>query len=117
MSLNGNRLLLLVVMASELGCNGVSWPSERVVNSLRVLGVKSEPASLAPGQSSHLSLLCADGSKGGTADPSCDFDKIDVAWFADCDNPVNNDPTRCLNHYAAWIDKLPSPPPPWPSLD
>ena len=96
----------LSALAAAFGCNGVSWPSERIVDSLRILGVKSEPASLTPGQSTHLSMLCADGIGGGTTDPSCN---VEVAWFADCDNPPNNDPLKCLDHYAAWADQFSSP--------
>ena len=109
MFLNSKRLIVLAAMACEFGCNGVSWPSERHIDSLRVLGVKSEPASLRPGQSGHVSLVCANGNTGNAADPTCDFDKIDVAWFADCNNPVNNDPTKCLNHYGAWVNQFASP--------
>ena len=87
-----------------MGCNDVSWPSERNVTTLRILGVKAEPASLMPGQSTSLSLLCADGIHGGQSDPTCNFDPsdpksgpIEVAWFGGCNNPPNNDPLKCLN--------------------
>lgn len=96
----------LTALALALGCNGVSWPSERLVTSLRVLAVRADPASVAPGQSSSLSLLCADGSGGGTVDPSC---TVEVAWFGDCNNPLQNDPTKCFDRYAAWFPDVSSP--------
>ncbi len=86
-----------------LGCNDVSWPNGRIVTSLRVLGVRAEPASVQPGESSHFSLLCADGAK---ADTRCD---VEIGWFADCNNPQNNDPLKCLNHYAAWFQDVSGP--------
>jgi hypothetical protein len=45
-------------------------------------------------------LLCVDGSPSARADSQCD---VEVAWFGDCDNPENNDPTKCLDHYARWV--------------
>ena len=96
-------VLLSLLALLAVACNGVSWPSERNVATLRVLGVKAEPASLTPGGHTHLSLLCEDGSRGPTSDPTCnvtdaDADNfIEVAWFAGCNNPPNNDPLKCLN--------------------
>ena len=96
---------LLAMSAAAIGCNGVSWPSERIVNSLRVLGVRAEPASVTPGQSTHLSMLCGDGINVDTSKgPSCET--MELAWFADCDNPPNNDPSKCFDHYAGWADQF-----------
>ena len=89
-----------------LGCDDVSWPSDRAVTSLRILGVEAEPPSLKPGGTSRLSLLCADGIGGGASDPACD---IEVAWFAACNNPPSNDPLKCLNSFDEAASQLASP--------
>jgi hypothetical protein len=98
-----SRMALLTSMPLMAACNGVSWPSERIVRSLRVLAVQAEPASVTPGQNSQLSLLCADGIGGPTADTHCN---VEVAWFGACDNPPKNDPTKCLSQYAGWLDQI-----------
>jgi hypothetical protein len=48
-------------------------------------------------------MLCADGTK---PDAHCD---VEVAWFADCNNPENNDPNKCLNHYGDWFQGVNTP--------
>jgi len=98
--IRSNSLLAASAIAA-IGCNGVSWPNDREVTSVRVLGVRAEQASFAPGQTSRLSMLCADGSRGGTQSPAC---VTEVAWFADCNNPKNNDPLTCIDHYASWVE-------------
>ena len=95
-----------ILLISGLGCNDVSWPSERNVTSLRILGVRADPASLEPGTSTHLALLCADGIGGPASDPTCN---IEVAWFANCSNPENNDPLKCLDVFDAASTQLASP--------
>jgi hypothetical protein len=95
-----------VALLPILGCEDVSWPSAHYVNSLRVLGVQAQPASLAPGESARLSVGCADGSRGATEEPACD---VEIAWFADCSNPDKNDPSKCFERYAGWPDRLASP--------
>jgi hypothetical protein len=99
-------MVIAVSMLSGVACNGVSWPSERIVRSLRVLGVQAEPASVTPGQSSQLSMLCADGIGGPNTDTQCD---VEVAWFGACNNPLNNDPLKCLHNYADWVQYFASP--------
>jgi len=98
---------LFTSFVGTVACSDVSWPSDRIVTSLRILGVRAEPASLAPDQSSRLSLLCADGINGGASDPTCR--DIEVAWFAGCNNPENNDPLRCLEAFDAASGVLNSP--------
>jgi hypothetical protein len=97
--------IVLGLAVGGVGCEDVSWESESLVDSLRVLGVKATPASLVPGEGTHLSILCADGRGGGTADPSCN---VEVAWFGDCTNPRNNDPSECLSQYADWLKPMTS---------
>jgi hypothetical protein len=48
-------------------------------------------------------MLCADGT---TPDAHCD---VEVAWFADCNNPASNDPIKCLNHYGDWFRGVSTP--------
>jgi hypothetical protein len=98
---------ILLAVAVSFGCNDVSWPSERIVTSLRILGVQAQPASVTPGQNTQLSLLCADGIGGGASDPACN--NLEVAWFAHCDNPPNNDPHKCLDNYDALAAQFSSP--------
>ncbi len=95
--------LVWLALPCAIGCNDVSWPNSRILSSLRVLAVRAEPASVHPGQGSRLALLCADGAK---PDPACD---VEVAWFAACNNPENNDPMECLNHYSGWFRGLSGP--------
>jgi hypothetical protein len=101
---------LLVSMSLLVACHGVSWPSGRIVRSLRVLAVQAEPASVTPGQSSQLSLLLADGidsPDNGIDNPDAGANAdIDVAWFGACDNPPHNDPSKCLSQYAGWLDQI-----------
>ena len=92
-----------VLALALFACNGVSWPSERIVTSLRVLGVEAEPATAVPGQKNQLWLDCVDGSNGPNSDMQCN---IEVAWFCDCNNPPKNDPTKCLSHYSDWVPYL-----------
>lgn len=80
------------------GCDDVDWPDPRYVDSIRVLAVRAEPPTLTPGASTRLTALCVDGSKRAAAPPEC---TVEVAWFTGCDNPEQNDPDRCLEHYAS----------------
>ncbi len=89
-----------------VGCDSVSWPSPQRVDSLRVFGVRAEPASLSPGKSSELSIICADGGRGAKEDPVCD---VQIAWFADCNNPKQNDPLNCFDRYTSRSRELSSP--------
>lgn len=85
------------------GCNDVDWPDPEYIVSLRILGVHAEPPTLAPGQSTRVSLYCADGSRGPKDDPRCN---VEVAWFGRCDNPPKNDPKKCFDQYSDWPDRL-----------
>jgi hypothetical protein len=88
------------------GCESVSLPKEHFIDSLRVLGVRADPATLAPGKTATLSVICADGARGGQQDPTCD---VEVAWFADCNNPDRNDPKKCFGRYQSHSEALASP--------
>ncbi|HMA91666.1 MAG TPA: hypothetical protein VKP30_03225 [Polyangiaceae bacterium] len=97
------RVLGILAVSASLGCEDVSWPEREYVSSVRILGVRAEPPTLAPGATSELSVYCADGRVAPNGDPSCD---LEIAWFAACDNPPKNDPTECYGTYAAWAKKL-----------
>jgi hypothetical protein len=96
-------MVLLLAGLGCIGCDDVSWPEAQYVDSLRVLGVTANPPTLAPGASTELSLFCADGRGGPTSDPSCN---VEVAWFGGCDNPPENDPKKCFEHYRGWGEVL-----------
>ena len=91
-----HRIWRTIACFSLMGCNNINWPEENYVDSLRVLGVKAEPASVGPGESTKLTLLCGSGARGGASTPDCN---VEVAWFADCANPPENNPTHCFSHY------------------
>jgi hypothetical protein len=94
------------VAVFSFGCEDVSWPSAQLVDSLRVLGIRAQPASLSPGEATELSVICADGSRGVTKNPACD---VEIAWFDDCNNPDKNDPVECFDGYASRSHALASP--------
>jgi hypothetical protein len=62
-------------------CGGPGYDAPSLVNSLRVLAVRPEPASGAPGETVTLEMLHADGM------PSETPRSIQVAWLAGCHNP------------------------------
>jgi hypothetical protein len=99
----GGFALGVLVCGLAAGCDDVDWPEPRYVDSLRVLGVSAEPPTLSPGASTRLSMLCVDGRGGSSEEPTCD---AEVAWFAHCDNPAENDPTKCLDRYSKWGAEL-----------
>jgi hypothetical protein len=102
-----DRAMLVIGGACVLaGCTAVPSDSDRIVTSLRVLGVRSEPASVPAGGSSELSLLCADGSPGNPDRPACN---VQVAWFSGCHNPEGARPLSCLDRYAAIAKSLGEP--------
>ncbi|HMA94870.1 MAG TPA: hypothetical protein VKP30_19400 [Polyangiaceae bacterium] len=102
---NAERLFTTasVLALIGIGCDDVDWPESRYVDSLRVLAVHADPPTLTPGASTQLSVLCADGRRGASTEPTCN---VEVAWFARCDNPVRNDPKNCLRAYSRWADDL-----------
>jgi hypothetical protein len=100
------RVLAPSLIASAAACNSVSRGREEIISTVRVLGVRSEPASVAPGQSSELEILCADGRPNVAGRPSCN---VEVAWFSGCTNPHGSDPYSCLAGYGAITSNLASP--------
>ncbi len=74
-------ILLPCVIPLLVACNGPGYESPSLVSSLRVLAVRPEPASGAPGETVTLKMLTADGDPG---DPPRE---VQVAWLAGCHNP------------------------------
>lgn len=97
------RVVYALLTVACFGCEDVSWPDSEYVHSVRVLGVRAEPPTLTPGATTELSVYCADGRGAPSADPTCD---LEIAWFAACDNPPDNDPTECFANYVPWAKKL-----------
>lgn len=94
----GMPLALLLV-----GCTDVEMPDGRHIGSVRVLGVQAEPPTLGPGETTQLRVACADGRQGPKAAPDCD---VEVAWFGNCSNPAENDPSKCMDQYGAWSNSM-----------
>ena len=77
---------LTATLALALGACANDFAPQSRVDTLRVIAVRPEPASGAPGQSSSLDLALADGASGvdaagGVARP------LQVVWLAGCHNP------------------------------
>jgi hypothetical protein len=75
------RCLALALLAPACG---PSFETPSVVDSLRVLAVRADPASGAPGETSTLEMLYADGTplESGESPRT-----IQVAWLGGCHNP------------------------------
>ena len=77
-----------LLLLGFLGCSNDFAPKSRV-DTLRVLAVRPEPASGAPGQTSTLDLLVADGASETNVVAGAQR-ALQVAWLGGCHNP----PTR-----------------------
>lgn len=74
-----------IALFALAGCDsGFNPPS--LLDSLRVLAVKPEPASGTPGASSLLTLVYADGSRNDDGSLRAPRD-VQIAWFGACHNP------------------------------
>jgi len=96
-------LVLGFLSASLLGCaNDFTAPS--LVDSLRILAVQAEPASGAPGQTSTLKLVVADGALAaqGAAAPR----PLQIAWLSGCHNPPTRQFFGCYPELSAVAAKL-----------
>jgi hypothetical protein len=97
------RSCVLAGLAALAGCSKNFEPASRV-DTLRVLAVVPEPASGAPGQTSTLELVIADGastdSGGGT--PRA----LQVAWLAGCHNPPGRQFYACYPVLQALAGRL-----------
>jgi hypothetical protein len=73
-----------LVLASLVVACGPGFDPPSVVESLRVLAVRPEPGSGAPGQTVRLEMLYADGTLREPGDP---LRPIQIAWLGGCHNP------------------------------
>jgi hypothetical protein len=79
--MNRSVVTLIAFVPLFAACGGPGYDSPSLVNSLRVLAVRPEPASGAPGETVTLEMLSVDGAP---SDPPRD---IQVAWLGGCHNP------------------------------
>jgi hypothetical protein len=86
----------LTVFGLVLGCEP-GFPSPSEISALRVLAVRPEPASGAPGATVTLEMLLADG-KVAPGDPAR---PIEVAWLLGCHNPPSRFYFACLPGFRA----------------
>jgi hypothetical protein len=91
--MNTKVSLGFIALLGLTGCDsGFEPPS--LLDSLRVLAVKPEPASGTPGTSSMLTLVYADGARNedGSLRPPRD---VQIAWFGACHNPPSRQYFAC----------------------
>ena len=85
----------LPVLLSTLGACSNDFAPPSKVDTLRVIAVRPEPASGAPGKTSSLDLVAADGASGsadgGAARP------LQVVWLAGCHNPPGRQYFGCYH--------------------
>jgi len=91
------RLLVLLAFAFA-ACTPEDFPTETLVDRLRMLGLTSTPADLAPGETARLLALVVDPSRPGQATTTfwigCDPDPFNLNRSACADPAVVNDPSR-----------------------
>jgi hypothetical protein len=91
-----NVLMLLALAAAA--CTPEDFPTETLVDRLRMLGVKSTPADLAPGETARLQPLVVDPTRAGQPTTTfwigCDPDPLNLNRSACSDPAVVNDPSR-----------------------
>lgn len=89
-------LLLLAVAASA--CSPEDFPTESLVDRLRMLAITSTPADLHPGETARLSALVLDPTRPGQGTTTfwigCDPDPYNLNRSACADPAVVNDPSR-----------------------
>jgi hypothetical protein len=98
-----NAHFLAWLSCAFLGCaNDFSPPS--LVDTLRVLAVRPEPASGAPGQTSTLTMVVADGAstRTGSVAPR----PLQIAWLAGCHNPPSRQFFGCYPELTALAAEL-----------
>jgi hypothetical protein len=77
------RLARCLALALVAGACGPAYDPPSVVDSLRVLAVRPEPASGAPGETITLEMLIADGARKPDAPPR----PLEIVWLGGCHNP------------------------------
>jgi hypothetical protein len=78
-----SRLARCLALAPLVGACGPGYDPPSVVDSLRVLAVRPEPASGAPGETITLEMLVADGARKPGEAPRA----LEVVWLGGCHNP------------------------------
>lgn len=94
------KILLSSIVPLFVACNGPAYDAPSLVNSLRVLAVRPDPASGAPGETVTLEMLLADG------DPGEPPREVEVAWLAGCHNPASRLYFDCFPTLAATAREL-----------
>src|SRR6185503_19828520 len=74
----------LVASFPLLAACGAPFEPSSKIDSLRVLAVRPEPASGAPGETVTLEILVADGAPRESGEPRR---PIEIAWLGGCHNP------------------------------
>ncbi len=90
------RALPIALGLTLLGC-GESWSPETLLENLRVIGVRADPAEIKPGEAASLSALVLDPSRPGKPNTvlwiGCDPDPFNLGRST-CSDPVAlQDPT------------------------
>lgn len=92
---------LLLVLGSTLLACGEGWQPESIIEDLRVLGMRSEPAELKPGESAALSALIVDPAHPGqpitTLWLGCAPDPFAKGRSACSDPEALQDPSKLLS--------------------
>jgi hypothetical protein len=91
------RALCLLLALGLAACTPEDFPTESLVDRLRMLGITARPADLAPGETTQLSALVLDPTRTGATTTfwiSCDPDPFNENRSACTDPAVVNDPSR-----------------------
>ena len=88
-----------VLLVTLCGC-GSTWSPETLIEDLRVIGVRADPAEIKPGESAAITALVFDPSRPGKATTvfwvGCDPDPFNLGRSA-CSDPVAlQDPTALI---------------------
>jgi hypothetical protein len=91
------RAFGLLLAVTVTACTPEDFPTETLVDRLRMLGITASPPDLAPGESTRLSALVLDPRRAGPTTTfwiGCDPDPFNQNRSACTDPAVVNDPAR-----------------------
>jgi len=91
------------LLAPAVVACGPGFDPPSVVDSLRVLAVRPEPGSGAPGQTVRLEMLYADGTP---REPGAPARALEVAWLGGCHNPESRLYFGCFPTLSALAGEL-----------